>query len=150
MFTVVFFLIPPIRGNGKSVSSSLAQQAACPSFNVGYTEESRGGRRNPSSRRVYLNVIDGAQCDGTVYGWRYCFDPDGSNPPREIVIAMYNQNPSDNSYQLIPGSRYQVTVEEDVNSFTCRNITLKPSEHFPVQRRAVVAICEEQQWRRKV
>ena len=86
--------------------------------------------------------MDEAQCDGTVYGWRYCFDP--GSPPRKIVVAMYNRNSNDNSYQLIPGSRYQVTVEEDVNSFTCRNITLTPSELFPVQRRAVVAICEEQ------
>ena len=97
--------------------------------------------RDPREGRVYLNLDEVASCTGTVYGWRYCFD-DNDNPPQEMVLAMYRPQ-QNGTYQLVPGSYYELKVEEEVNSFACRNITLQPSEHFPVQQGDAVAICRE-------
>ena len=41
------------------------------------------------------------------------------------------------------GSRYELRVSEEVESFTCRNVTLDPSEYFSVQKGDVVAICRD-------
>ena len=86
-----------------------------------------------------MNLEDVSPCTGTVYGWHYCFDPDDDSPPRGIVLAMYSQK----KYQLVPGSYYELRVNEEVESFTCRNITMDPSEYFSVQEGDVVAICRE-------
>ena len=102
--------------------------------------------RDPGEGRVYLNLDEEASCSGTVYGWRYCFD-DNNDPPQEMVLAMYRPQ-QDGTYQLVPGSYYELRVEEEVNSFACRNITLQPSEHFPVQQGDVVAICRKDNTRR--
>ena len=41
------------------------------------------------------------------------------------------------------GSHYELRVSEEVESFTCRNVTLDPSEYFSVQEGDVVAICRD-------
>ena len=76
-----------------------------------------------------------ATCNGTVSGWRYCFDPDDGM----LIIADLQQN---GTYQLVPGS-YRQLNEDFPDSFTCTNITLQPSERFTVQENDVVAFCEE-------
>ena len=89
---------------------------------------------------MYLNLDQKAMCSGTVYGWRYCFDPDDGEES-ELVLAMYRPQPNDR-YQLISGSYYELRLGHYEN-FTCRNITLTPSEYFTVQQNDVVAFCEK-------
>ena len=43
----------------------------------------------------------------------------------------------------MPGSRYLLSLEENFDSFTCRDMNLEPSEQFTVQENDVVAFCEE-------
>ena len=116
---------------------------SCPSYEVGSTADNRVGQtERPREGRVYLNLDKVAMCNGTVYGWRYCFDPDDDEPPQELVVAMYRPQ-QNGTYQLVPGSYYELRVEEALDSFTCRNITLQPSEYFTVQQSDVVAFCEK-------
>ena len=42
---------------------------------------------------MYLNLDQKAMCSGTVYGWRYCFDPDDGEE-NELVLAMYRRQPN--------------------------------------------------------
>ena len=97
-------------------------------------------RSDPQEGRVYLNLDQKAMCNGTVYGWRYCFDPD-DDEKNELILAMYR--PQQNGrYQLISGSYYELRLGH-YEDFTCRNISLTPSEYFTVQQNDVVAFCEE-------
>ena len=123
-----------------AVSPGLSQ--LCPNYEAGFTGQNMYSRDYPSLGELYLNLEEESPCAGTVYGWHYCFDPDNDSPPRGIVLAMYSQK-EDNSYQLVPGSYYELRVNEEVESFTCCNITLDPSEYFSVQEGDVVAICRE-------
>ena len=52
------------------------------------------------------------------------------------------------SYQLVPGSYYQLTVDEKPDPVLCRSTTLQPSEYFTVQENDVVAFCEPLDTRR--
>ena len=122
-----------------SVSPGFSQ--LCPTYEAGFTGQNRDRIRYPTRGRLYMDLEEGSPCAGTVYGWHYCFDPDDDSPPRGIVLAMYKKE--DNSYQLVPGSYYKLRVNEEVESFTCRNITLDPSEYFSLQEGDVVAICRE-------
>ena len=123
-----------------AVSPGLSQ--LCPTYEAGFTGQNRDRIRYPAPGRLYMNLEEVSPCAGTVYGWHYCFDPDGVSPPYDMVLAMYSQT-EDNPYQLVPGSYYELRVNEEVESFTCRNITLDPSEYFSVQEGDVVAICRE-------
>ena len=116
---------------------------SCPSHEVGSTARERNDeRRSPEEGHVYLNMNEPAVCNGTVYGWRYCFDPDDDDPPHALVLAMYRPQ-QNGTYQLVPGSYYPLTVEEDIiNSFSCRSTMLEPSEYFTVHEKDVVAFCE--------
>ena len=114
---------------------------SCPP--VGTTDyEADMDRSGPDDGVVYLNTNEVAMCNGTVYGWRYCFDDDDDEPPLELVVAMYRPQ-RDGTFRLVPGSRYNLSLEENFDSFTCRNISLEPSEQFTVQENDVVAFCEE-------
>ena len=104
------------------------------------TTTTDGARRDPEEGVVYLNVNKAAACNGTVTGWRYCFDPD-DDPQQQLIIAMYRPQ-LNGTYKLIPGS-YRQLDEGFEESYTCRNITLQPSEYFTVQENDVVAFCEE-------
>ena len=110
--------------------------ASCP---VGTTSNFQSSR-NPSEGYVYLNPNEAATCSGTVYGWSYCFDPD-DDIEQELIIGMYRPQ-QNGTYQLVPGSYHQLN-EGFYESFTCRNITLQPSEHFTVRENDVVGFCEE-------
>ena len=123
-----------------TVSPGLSQ--LCPTYEAGFTGQNMYDREYPNLGELYLNFEEVSPCAGTVYGWHYCFDPDNDSPPRGIVLAMYSQR-EDNSYQLVPGSYYQLRVNEEIESFACRNITLEPSEYFSIQEGDVVAICRE-------
>ena len=56
--------------------------------------------RNPAEGFIYLNTNKVAMCNGTVYGWRYCFDDDDDEPPLELVVAMYRPQ-RDGTFRLI-------------------------------------------------
>ena len=65
---------------------------------------------------------------------------------QELNVAMYRLQ-SNGSYRLVEGSDYELTIDERIDeqmdSFTCRNISLQPSERFSVQQNDVVGFCEE-------
>ena len=46
---------------------------------------------------------------------------------------MYHSG-DDDSYELVSGSLYSVTVEDDIDSYTCRDIFLNSSEYFSIQQ----------------
>ena len=57
---------------------------------------------------------------------------------------MYRPNQSSGTYSLVEGSYYELTIDSNnVDSMTCRNISLQPSEGFAVQENDVVGFCEE-------
>ena len=98
--------------------------------------------RPPAEGSVYLNTNEVAMCNGTVYGWRYCYNDDSDRPPLELVLGMYRPQ-RDGTFRLVPGSHYRLRLEENIYSFACRSIALLPSEQFIVQQNDVVAFCEE-------
>ena len=123
----------------KTVSTGLMQ--SCPSYEVGSTSTDMIQRSEPDQEgHVHLNLDDGAMCSGTIYGWRYCFDPD-DDQDTELILAMYRPQ-QNGTYQLVPGSYYELRTSGDFSSFTCKNITLTPSEYFTVKQNDVVAFCE--------
>ena len=75
------------------------------------------------------------------------FGPDNSDPPYALVLAVYRPR-QNGTYQLVPGSYYQLTVDEKPDPFLCRSTTLEPSEYFTVQENDVVAFCEPLNTRR--
>ena len=114
---------------------------SCPSYEVGSSARNKNDQRQDTAEgHVYLNMNEAAVCSGTVYGWRYCYDPN-DDPPHTMVLAMYRPQ-QNGSYQLVPGSYYPLTIEEDLDTFSCRSTTLEPSEYFTVQENDVVAVCE--------
>ena len=120
-----------------------ANSQSCPSYDVGLASGIlMGSRRNPFDGYVYLNLRDKSLCSGTAYAWRCCFISSTDEPPLEIVLAMYRPQP-DGSYQLVPGSRYELQLFETYDTFTCVDIVLQPSEYFQVQEDDVVAFCED-------
>ena len=121
----------------------MGSMQSCPSYEVGSTAHTNQNERkdNPKDGRVYLNINEAAVCNGTVYGWRYCFGPDDNDPPTSLVLAMYRPQ-QNGSYQLVSGSYYLLTVLERPDSLLCKSTTLEPSEHFTVQENDVVAFCE--------
>ena len=57
---------------------------------------------------------------------------------------MYRPDQSSGTYSLVEGSYYELTIDSNnVDSITCRNISLQPSERFAVQENDVVGFCEE-------
>ena len=106
------------------------------------TASSIGDTRNPRNGYVYLNLNQVATCNGTVQGWSYCFEPFNSNPTQDLIFAMYRWQPSNGAYTLVQGSYHQLTIDNNVDSLTCRNLSLQPSERFTVQENDVVAFCE--------
>ena len=125
-----------------AVFSDLAQ--SCPVVEVGYTEHENAQEvtsLRPLRRSVYLNLENISQCDGIVYGWRYCSKPI-SNPPHELTLAVFHPL-ANGTYQLVRGSIYKLRLKEMFQSRTCKTITLSPSRHFAIQREDVVAMCSE-------
>ena len=122
---------------------SMGSMQLCPSYEVGSTARNQNNqRRDPEEGHVYLNINEAAVCNGTVYGWTYCYGPDMHDPPYTLVLAMYRPQ-QNGSYQLVPGSYYLLRVWENPGSnFLCRSTILQPSEYFTVQENDVVAYCE--------
>ena len=57
---------------------------------------------------------------------------------------MYRPDQSSGTYSLVEGSYYELTIDSDnVDSITCRNISLQPSDRYPVQENDVVGFCED-------
>ena len=113
--------------------------ASCPAGTTAYDPDVNV-RRGPEEGRVYLNLNEVATCNGSVYGWRYCFGLKNDGQ-QQLIIAMYRPQ-QNGTYKLVPGSYNQLN-EGVVDSFACRNITLQSSERFTVQENDVVAFCEE-------
>ena len=122
-----------------TVSTGLMQ--SCPSNEVGSTSTDVIEHSDPQEGHVYLNLDEKAMCSGTVYRWRYCFDPDGDRN-NQLVLAMYRPQ-QNGTYQLVPGSYYELTDLRRRYSFDCRDINLAHSEQFTVQQNDVVAFCEK-------
>ena len=47
------------------------------------------------------------------------------------------------TYRLVEGSYYELKFDEEMDSFSCGNISLQPSERFTVRQGDVVGFCEE-------
>ena len=57
---------------------------------------------------------------------------------------MYRPDQSSGTYSLVEGSYYELTIDSNnVDSITCRNISLQLSERFSVQENDVVGFCED-------
>ena len=119
-----------------SVSESCGQ--TCPSYKVGFVGNGNQRLGVPSS--LYINSVDTSPCAGTVYGWRYCSYPTSGAAPFHVQLSMYREIP-DNHYQLVSGSSYQLTVEENIDSYTCQDRFLDPAEYFSVEQGDMVAAC---------
>lgn len=119
-----------------TVSGSWGQ--TCPSYKVGYVRN--GNQRIPASSTLYINYMDTSPCAGTVYGWHYCSNPTSGDAPFHVQLSMYRKVP-DNNYQLVSGSRYQLTVEESIDFYTCQDRFLDPVEYFSVEQGDMVAAC---------
>ena len=115
---------------------------AAATCSAGTTGTAAGERRNPRNGWVHINNNEVATCNGTVYGWSYCLDPVDDRQAQEIQIAMYRLQPN-GTYSLVEGSYHELKIDEQMNSFTCGNITLQPSERFTVRQDDVVGFCEK-------
>ena len=120
-----------------TVSLSWAQ--TCPSYEAGFTG-SATGKHTPDTATVYINTEEPAPCNGTVYGWHYCSDEASGTSPLQVQLAMYRSFGED-SYLLVSGSRYELRVEDGIDSYTCQDEFLEPSEHFSVEQGDMVAAC---------
>ena len=87
---------------------------------------------------MYINAEEPAPCAGTVYGWRYCsYSASGT---LQAQLAMY-RSAGEDSYHLVDGSHYQLTVEDGIDSYTCHDKFLEPSEQFSILQGDMVAAC---------
>ena len=118
------------------VSESWGQ--TCPSYKVGFV--GNGNQRAIFPSTLYINSVDTSPCAGTVYGWHYCSNPTSEDAPFHVQLSMYREIP-DNHYQLVSGSPYQLTVEENIDSYTCQDRFLDPAEYFSVEQGDMVAAC---------
>ena len=89
---------------------------------------------------MYINAEEPAPCNGTVYGWHYCSYEASGTVPLQVQLAMYRSSGED-SYRLVSGSRYELRVEGGIDSYTCQDEFLEPSEHFSVEQGDMVAAC---------
>ena len=93
----------------------------------------------PEPTHVYMNIEDRAPCPGIVYAWHYCSFPTSGEALFHVFLAMYHMGAD--TYELVNGSLYSLTVEGNIPSFTCQNVSLDPSEQFAVQEGDMVATC---------
>ena len=123
---------------------SAGEAAATCSAGTTSTTGLLGDTRNTRNRYVHINLNEAASCNGTVYGWSYCFQPFNDDRTQELAIAMYRPDQSSGTYSLVEGSYYELTIDSNnVDLITCRNISLQPSERFAVQENDVVGFCED-------
>ena len=94
-------------------------------------------RERASRNTVYINTIDPASCDGVVYGWRLCFRSAFAGAVR---MSMYRRGKGD-SYHLVNGSVYELTLKSRISSYTCNDSFLDESEYFSVEQGDMVAVC---------
>ena len=88
---------------------------------------------------VYINTIDPASCDGVVYGWRLCFR--SAIAGAVIRMSMYRRAGEGDSYHLVNGSVYELTLQSRISSYTCNDRFLDESEYFSVEQGDMVAAC---------
>ena len=117
---------------------AFCRSQTCPSYEAG-DEGTVGLRRDPDNNEVYIDTVDSAPCAGTVYGWRFCSHPI-SDPGASVQMSMYRSE-GDNRYQLVSGSLYQLTLQENISSYTCLDRLLEESEYFSVEEGDMVAAC---------
>ena len=87
---------------------------------------------------VYINTIDPTSCDGVVYGWRLCFR--SAFVGAVVRMSMYRRGEGD-SYHLVNGSVYELTLQSRISSYTCNDRFLNESEYFSVEQGDMVAAC---------
>ena len=113
----------------------------CPSYEVGESNNlGLASSRTPSRNTVYINTVstDSAPCAGMVYGWRLCSH--SFTAPASVQLSMYRRGDG-NSYQLVDGSVYELTLQSSISSYTCLDMLLDGSEYFSVEQGDMVAAC---------
>ena len=55
---------------------------------------------------------------------------------------MYRLQPN-GTYRMVKESYYKLNIDEQLDSFTCGNVSLQPSERFSVRQGDLVGFCEE-------
>lgn len=131
---------------GSSFVALSCRAQTCPSYEVGESFDlgSLASRRTPSRNTVYINTVstavstDSAPCAGMVYGWRLCSHP--FTAPASVQLSMYRRG-GNNSYRLVNGSVYELTLQTSISSYTCLDMLLDGSEYFSVEQGDMVAAC---------
>ena len=114
----------------------------CPSYQVGESIFFGGlaFRRTPTRNTVYINPVSesSARCAGNVYGWQLCTNP--ITAPASVQVSMYRREDG-NSYRLVSGSVYDLTLQTDISSYSCLDRFLEEPDYFSVEEGDMVAAC---------
>ncbi|CAI8022489.1 Tyrosine-protein kinase isoform SRK4 [Geodia barretti] len=116
--------------------SSLCWTETCPSYQVG-EHGSQQRRKGINGNTVYINTIDSAPCAGEVYGWRLCFM--SANAGTRLQMSMYRED--GDSYPIVNGSVYDLTLQTGIFSYSCLDRFLEESDHFSIEQGDMVAAC---------
>ena len=94
----------------------------------------------PTRNTVYINPVStsSARCAGNVYGWRLCTHP--ITAPASVQVSMYRREDG-NSYRLVSGSVYDLTLQTDISSYSCLDRFLEEPDYFYVEQGDMVAAC---------
>ena len=102
-----------------------------------------------TERKLYLNIKEPSQCNGTVTSWNFCaFNSKTSADVIEsttvgVKFMVYRKNPSSSHvYNVVPNSVYTYTA----NSFAlprqgCSSVSLSTEQQFQILENDLVAAC---------
>ena len=89
---------------------------------------------------MYINTDDRVSCAGIVYGWKFCSYRNSADA--HVQISMYRDIEEEGGgYQLVNGSVYLLTVDENIDSYTCLDRFLDHHEYFTVEQGDMIASC---------
>ena len=128
----------------------------CPSYEVGAADPASlwNGAEELRSNRVFVNINDAAECNGTIYGWRVCplrteDDDDDDESSFQVVLAMYRYSSEVDAFFMVDGSYHELRLREDEIEYgECFDHMLNNSAYFDVEEGDRVAACWQRRYKR--
>ena len=122
-----------------SFLAPLCWTQTCPSYEVGNLGGSDDPVQGPKIDTVYIDAQNPAPCSGKVYGWQLCTH--SFHAPASVQFSMYRSGDESDSYTLVNGSVYELTLRNSFSTYTCLDRFLEEAEYFSVEEGDLVAAC---------
>jgi len=118
-------------------------QQTCPSFGE---DSARAVRPYSTEEKLYLNIKETSQCNGTVTGWNFCFynakTSQGVDSLLGVKFIVYRRTATSRVFTAVPNSMYDLGVNgTDLPMQGCSNVTLSQSQQFQILENDIIAAC---------